>query len=89
MSLKVVLFGDLRNRLEGDEESVEIDDENVRFVRDVLHELGIHEDKVSHVFLDHSYSSVDREIGKENERLALFPKDMSLLYKWYFEEKQC
>ena len=37
------------------------------------------------VFLDGALSSLDREV-RGGERLALFPPDMNLLYRWYFPQ---
>ncbi|PTD94802.1 hypothetical protein C9439_00555 [archaeon SCG-AAA382B04] len=88
MSFKVVLFGDLRKRLSNKKENIELNQEEFHSVKDVLDYLDIEVDEVSHIFLDHSYSDVGRKIESENERLALFPKDMALLYKWYFKKKE-
>ncbi len=45
-----------------------------------LHELGLN------IFLNRQYSALDRPV-QPGDRLALFPDDMQLLYKWYFEKK--
>lgn len=37
------------------------------------------------VFLDGALSSLSREV-RGGERLALFPPDMNLLYRWYFPQ---
>lgn len=45
-----------------------------------LHEVG------RNVFLNHQYSALDRPV-EAGDRLAVFPDDMQLLYRWYFEKK--
>ena len=45
-----------------------------------LKELGLN------IFLNWQYSALDRPV-RPGDRLALFPDDMQLLYKWYFEKK--
>jgi hypothetical protein len=44
-----------------------------------LEELGLN------IFLNWQYSALDRPVHA-GDRLALFPDDMQLLYKWYFEK---
>jgi len=53
-------------------------------IQQVLERLGIPLNEVgSNIFLNWQYSTLTREI-KDGDRLAVFPDDMQLLYKWYF-----
>jgi len=50
----------------------------------VLERLGIPMEEVgSNIFLNWQYSVLTRKV-KDGDRLAVFPDDMQLLYKWYF-----
>lgn len=66
---------------------MEIDMETPARVSDILEELKLENDEISHVFVNGTYSSVTRKL-KENDKVAIFPVDMGLLYSWYFEEEE-
>jgi hypothetical protein len=56
-------------------------------ISDILVRLGIPLKEVgSNIFLNWQYSSLSRRVQK-GDRLAVFPDDMQLLYKWYFAKK--
>lgn len=53
-------------------------------IRGVLERLGIPLEEVgSNIFLNWQYSALSRRV-REGDRLAVFPDDMQLLYRWYF-----
>ncbi len=53
-------------------------------IRDVLERLGIPPEEVgSNIFLNWQYSTLSRRV-RDGDRLAVFPDDMQLLYRWYF-----
>jgi hypothetical protein len=53
-------------------------------IHKVLERLGIPIEEVgSNIFLNWQYSALIREV-KDGDRLAVFPDDMQLLYRWYF-----
>lgn len=53
-------------------------------IKDVLVRLGIPLAEVgSNIFLNWQYSALNRRV-QDGARLAVFPDDMQLLYKWYF-----
>lgn len=53
-------------------------------ISDVLLRLGVPLKEVgSNIFLNWQYSGLKRRVQKD-DRLAVFPDDMQLLYKWYF-----
>ena len=90
--MKVKLYGDLReyaDRLDEQSTSIgllDIDLKNLNTVSDLLKYLGIDSTEVSHIFVNREYSALERRIS-DDDRVALFPKDMGLLYKWYFKKK--
>ena len=52
-------------------------------VMDIIDKLSIEESEVSHIFVNHKYSGL-RKMVKVGDTVAFFPKNMSLLYKWYY-----
>jgi hypothetical protein len=55
-------------------------------ISDVLIRLGVPLKEVgSNIFLNWQYSGLTRRV-QESDRLAVFPDDMQLLYKWYFKK---
>jgi molybdopterin converting factor small subunit len=53
-------------------------------IQSVLKRLGVPLNEVgSNIFLNWTYSALDRSV-QSGDRLAVFPDDMQLLYKWYF-----
>lgn len=91
--IKVILYGDLKKRARKLDDatetigSIEFEESELDTIQDVMKHLDIDIDEVSHIFLNREYSHHEREID-EGDRLALFPKDMALLYKWYFSEEK-
>ena len=52
----------------------------------VLERLGVPMREVgSNLFLNWQYFTLDRKV-EDGGRLAVFPDDMQLLYKWYFNK---
>ena len=57
-------------------------------VSSVLQRLGVPLEEVgANIFLNHTYSALGRPVHP-GDRLAVFPDDMQLLYKWYFEKQE-
>lgn len=54
-------------------------------IADVVHQIGIPEEELSaNVFLDGEYSALCRRVDGAG-RLAVFPRNMGLLYSWHFD----
>lgn len=54
-------------------------------VREIVTRVGIaEEDLGSNVFLNGRYANLASPV-QDGDRLGLFPDDMQLLYKWYFD----
>ena len=93
MTIKVVLYGDLKEKADKIDTKThtigtsQLEADKINTISDVLTRLNIDEDEVSHIFLNRDYSALEREV-QDGDRLALFPKDMALLYKWYFSKKK-
>ena len=54
-------------------------------VGSVVHQIGIPTAELgSNVFLNGRYANLESPV-QDGDRLGLFPDDMQLLYKWYFD----
>ena len=90
--IEVYLYGKLR-RFAGEKDVtgdsiVRVSMERGETIEDLLRRIGIPLEEVgSNIFLNHQYSALSRTL-KEGDRLALFPDDMQLLYKWYFVKRR-
>ncbi len=91
MSIQIRLYGDLRKKVQqqSDDDGAPsiINVENEGTVSDILKILSIEESEVSHIFVDCKYSGISKKI-RIGDRVALFPKNMGLLYKWYFNKEE-
>ncbi len=92
MSIEIRFYGNLRKKTSDlDDETGTIGitklKENFEDISEVLKKFKINEEEVSHIFLNGEYSDPSRKI-EQGDRLALFSKDMALLYKWYFKPKK-
>ncbi len=92
MTIIVKLFGDLRKRFQKDVSGgvplfFEIEESKVQVVSDILNELKLDENAISHIFVNSRYSGLRKRV-KDKDLVALFPKNMGLLYKWYFNREE-
>ncbi|KXB00404.1 hypothetical protein AKJ48_00875 [candidate division MSBL1 archaeon SCGC-AAA261O19] len=89
MPIEVRLYGNLKLKASSTKNPagfpaiLKVDAGEVSEVSDVFQALGIGKDEASHVFVNGEYSGLGKDV-KDGDRVAIFPKDMSLLYKWYF-----
>jgi len=89
MPIKIKLFGDLKNKVSQKTDNIgaptilNIDNTGIQKVQDIIEKLSINQSEVSHIFVNHKYSGIRKSV-KEGDIVALFPKNMSLLYKWYY-----
>ena len=89
MPIQVKLFGDLKKKQPQQNNNVgaptifNIENKGIERVVDIIEKLSIEESEVSHIFVNHKYSGL-RKTVKAGDTVALFPKNMSLLYKWYY-----
>lgn len=88
MTILIKFFGDLAKKLQTEEEiknplNLEIETQEIEFVEDILKKYSIEKDETSHIFVNGTYSGF-KKIVKNGDRVGIFPKNMGLLYKWYF-----
>lgn len=87
MKIEVHLFGKLKDlfqkRETGDKFRLIVNIRNQDTIRDIVEQIGISSKEISHAFLNYQYSSLDRKVGN-GDRLALFGRDMALIYRQYF-----
>jgi molybdopterin converting factor small subunit len=93
MTIQVKLFGDLRKRdpkvevIGGSSTIVTLDESHIERVSDILKKLNIEETEVSHIFVNGKYSGPRKKV-QNSDIVSLFPKNMGLLYKWYFHRDE-
>ena len=94
MSITVKLFGDLRlkNKCSSDftgglPSLITINNEGLTTISDLLKHLNIKQSETSHIFINGIYSGFSKKIN-DGDRIGLFPRNMGLLYKWYFQKEE-
>ena len=93
MTILVKIFGDLRKKIEGYNISdalplnLQIESNGIDTIADILNKLAIEIEETYHLFVNGTYSGFNKKV-KDGDRVGLFPKNMSLLYKWYFERNE-
>ena len=85
MSIKVVLYGDLRTKgwqkptQESYPSTFDIEINGVRNVYDILEKLNIKESEISHIYVNFQYCGPGKEI-KDGTRVAIFPRRMAIMF---------
>lgn len=92
MPIQVKLFGDLRKKVEPQISGtmplrLKLNDLDINRVSDILRKLIIEENEVSHIFVNGRYAGFRKKVNG-GDIIALFPKNMGLLYKWYFNREE-
>jgi len=93
MAILVKIFGNLRKKIEGSNVtnslpiSKHIESNGIETIADILNKLAIKKEETSHLFVNGTYSGFNKKV-KDGDRVGLFPKNMSLLYKWYFTRNE-
>ena len=92
MPINVKLFGDLRKKVDPNISGTaslrfEIDGSKVDRIIDLLKKLNIEENEVTHIFVNGRYAGLRKKI-QNRDTVALFPRNMALLYKWYFKREE-
>jgi len=93
MNVQVKLYGNLKEKAKVDDHGAGIPilinrelSEHSKII-DLLEILNLFPDEVSHKFVNGQYSGLKKNVH-DGDKVALFPKDMALLYKWYFNEEE-
>jgi len=93
MTIQVKLFGDLRRKTHkkitsvGSPVILDVDNAEITYISDILKKLNMTENEVSHIFVNHRYSGFHKKV-ENGDLIALFPRNMGLLYKWYFNREE-
>jgi molybdopterin converting factor small subunit len=92
MTIQVKLYGDLRKRVSPEISGtasilLDLDESEIKYVIDALNNINIEADEVGHIFVNHRYAGLRKSV-KDGDTVALFPRNMLLLYKWYFTREE-
>lgn len=93
MPLTVKLFGDLRKKISNEHIAggtpfvITINQKGLESISDVLRHINIKKCETSHIFTNGIYSGFTKKI-EDGDRIGIFPKNMALLYKWYFKKEE-
>jgi len=92
MSIDLKLFGDLRKKADPNISGtlplrLKIDDPEIIWITDILRKFKIEDNEVSHIFLNGIYAGLKKKV-KSGDTVSLFPRNMGLLYKWYFKREE-
>ena len=92
MPIYLKLFGDLRKKADPNVEGtlslrLELDDSEISKVQDILRKFNIDEDEVYHIFVNSIYAGLKKNVT-DGDKVSLFPRNMALLYKWYFKREE-
>ncbi|MHA2393349.1 MAG: hypothetical protein ACXAEX_15515 [Promethearchaeota archaeon] len=92
MNLQLKLYGDLRKKatrkISGSLPlKLNINNSEIKNVNDILRIFNIEEHEISHIFINGRFSGPRKSV-KNGDLVALFPKNMGLLYKWYFNREE-
>jgi hypothetical protein len=87
--LQLLFFGDLGKKVQG-HASIEsspvilhVEQGSISRVSDIFDAYGIDRIETSHIFVNGIYSGF-KKIVHDGDRVGIFPRNMCLLYKWYF-----
>ena len=88
--IEVHLYGKLRRFTDNQDPSqdsiINIPVKNDDSIESIVQRIGIPlEELGSNIFLNGEYSALERKVS-DGDRLGIFPDDMKLLYKWYFDK---
>ncbi|TFG07696.1 MAG: hypothetical protein EU539_04265 [Promethearchaeota archaeon] len=93
MTIQVKFYGDLKKKISNQKNKpgfpviIQIDHGQIETISDILRRYSIQESEIYHIFVNGKYSSVTKKI-KDGDNVAIFPINMSLLYKWYFKREE-
>ena len=90
--ISVKLYGDLREKQRNESTGgipsiITINDDELITISDLLRYLDIKPDETSHIFVNGTYSGFSKKITN-GDNIGIFPRNMALLYKWYFQKEE-
>ena len=92
MTILVKFFGDLRKKVRDYKINgalpltIELKSEGINTVGDILKKYDIAPEETHHLFVNSTYSGLNKKVN-DGDRVGIFPKNMALLYKWYFKRE--
>jgi len=92
MPIHLKLFGDLRKKVKPQITGTvslkfDIDNSEITYIADLLKKLNLEESEVSHIFVNGRYAGLMKKV-ENKDNVSLFPRNMALLYKWYFNREE-
>jgi molybdopterin converting factor small subunit len=92
MTINLKVFGDLRKKIDPNISGtlpmrLKIDDTNITWITDILRKYNIEDNDVSHIFVNGIYAGLKKKVHP-GDKVSLFPRNMGLLYKWYFKREE-
>jgi len=92
MPIHLKLFGDLRKKVKPQISGTaslkfDIDNSEITYIADLLKKLNLEESEVSHIFVNGRYAGLMKKV-ENKDNVSLFPRNMALLYKWYFNREE-
>ncbi|MHA1266094.1 MAG: MoaD/ThiS family protein [Candidatus Helarchaeota archaeon] len=93
MEILIKLFGDLRKKISennvcgGAPLYLEMTLNKTKPISEILSHLKIDPTEISHIFVNGRYSGLNKYV-KDRDIIAFFPRNMGLLYKWYFSKEE-
>jgi molybdopterin converting factor small subunit len=92
MPISLKIYGDLRKKVDPTISGtlslkLEIEDQEISWVADILKKYKIGDNEVSHIFVNGIYAGLKKKV-KSGDKVSLFPRNMALLYKWYFNREE-
>lgn len=92
MPIHIKFFGDLRKKVQPEIKGslplkFNIDENDVDRVSDILDKYKIKENEIIHIFVNGRYSGLTKKV-RDGDIVAIFPINMSVLYKWYFNREE-
>ncbi len=85
MSIKVKLYGDLKDKVPNQDRNngapriLNFEDGEIITVFDILKKLSIEENEISHIFVNYRYCGVGKSV-KDADQVGIFPKRMALMF---------
>jgi len=88
--IEVHLYGKLRrftnNQAPSQDSVIDVPVKKGDTIESITRRIGIPlEELGNNIFLNGEYSALGRKVS-DGDRLGIFPNDMQLLYKWYFQK---
>jgi len=90
--IEVHLYGKLRrftaNQDPAQDSTVNVPVKQGDAIEDIIRRIGMPLEEIgNNIFLNGEYSALERRVN-DGDRLGIFPDNMQLLYKWYFNKQK-